>query len=193
MPKKRNRALKYQNGIFLKSGVELDYSIRVKKLLQSLDVTKEEIEHLLFRKDERLCLKTKNVAQRLRAELCKLREQEKVRGSSPARRQKMLSRTDIAEVAILLLEDIFLPASDENELVRLFEELLSVDRRRSAFASQPELTEAYYKAAERDAEEIRTGREVGVRDLAKYAGVSVGTIVAWRRSPHYRELVWRIA
>jgi hypothetical protein len=124
------------------------------------------------------------VAVWLRKELSKLRKAEAQPGSAPVRRSKAMSRVEIAEVAIELLES--LDDSVGENLICLFQELLDVDRHRRSLAAAFCQIE---KAAETEAQIQLQGLPCGVRRFAASLCVSPSTVTRWRRSRFYRERV----
>jgi hypothetical protein len=97
------------------------------------------------------------VAAWLRSELKLLREAEAKPGAAPVRRGKALSRTQISDIAIELLECI-----GGECLVCLFQELLDVDRHRKSLSENFSQLE---KGAEIEAQTQLQGRPMGVREL----------------------------
>jgi hypothetical protein len=113
-------------------------------------------------------------------------------GPSPVRTRGLLSRLQIADVAIAMLDyelDLGEKPAPQPELIELLARLLEVDRRRSAVANRPELRDEYQRAAMIDGELTRQGKTITVRELAKCVRVSLGTISAWRKCDTYKYLV----
>jgi hypothetical protein len=135
-----------------------------------------------------------NLLAWLRAELKKLRNEEKKPGSAPARRRRALPRQHIADVAIVLLDHMLLMVSPDHmtaksnteNLISLFEELLNVDRHRAAFANQAQYTLEFVQATMNDAAAALKGETIAVNKLARKIGVSPATIIAWRKSHNYK-------
>jgi len=122
-----------------------------------------------------------SVAAWLRKELKLLREAETKPGAAPVRRGKTLSRIEISEIAIELLECL-----GGESLVCLFQELLDVDRHRKS------LSDSYIqldRAAEIEAMAQLQALSLGVRALAKGMSISPSTVTRWRKSRSYWERV----
>jgi len=117
------------------------------------------------------------VATWLRSELKHLREAEAQPGAAPVRRRQAVSRIDIADVAVEMLECL---AGDA--LVCLFQELLNVDRRRRALA---EIFSQMERAAEAEASALLQGDPLGVRQLATLLNVAPSTVTRWRKASNY--------
>jgi hypothetical protein len=126
------------------------------------------------------------VAIWLRKELSQLRKAEARTRSAPVRRLKAMSRLEIAEMAIELLES--LDDSVGEALICLFQELLDVDRHRRSLAAAYSPLD---RAAEFQAHMELQGLPCGVRKLAERLSVSPSTVTRWRRSSFYRESVER--
>jgi hypothetical protein len=128
----------------------------------------------------------------LRNEFQKLPKGRESSGASPVRRQGLLSPLDIADLAIAMLDYDCYP--DEKppptkELVDLLGLLLGVNRHRDDFANSDKHSRKFSLAAQIDGQAALQGRIIPVRELAKLACVSIGTIVNWRQSLRYKELV----
>jgi hypothetical protein len=121
------------------------------------------------------------VAVWLRKELKQLREAETKPGVAPVRRGKALSRIEISEIAIELLECLAGP-----KLTCLFQELLDVDRHRK---SRSEVFSQIEAAAEIEAQTQLQGKPLGVREFARYMSVSPSSVTRWRRSGVFWERV----
>ncbi len=121
------------------------------------------------------------VAAWLRSQLMELRKSEAKSGTSPVRREKRLSRTEIADAAVEMLQCI---AGDK--LICLFQELLDVDRHRRSHGIVFAQME---RAAEIDAQCRLQGRPLGVREHALVMSVSGSTVTRWRRTAAYRKRV----
>jgi hypothetical protein len=125
----------------------------------------------------------------LNSELKKLQEWENTPGASPIRRRGALSRLEIADLAIAMLDHDRSRSVPESELINLLAELLNVKRHRAAVASRPEFSAQFALAAKIEGEAGLQGKTIGVRKLAKLVSVSAGTITAWRKSPQYKDCV----
>jgi hypothetical protein len=149
--------------------------------MQRGNLTENEAFSAFLDRKEGVAARTKMVKW-LRKELAILRDEQRKPGTAPVRRGQTLSRADIADMASALLS-LFMPRKrdDLTPLIELIEELLDVNRHREAFASRPYNTEAFWKAAKIERDLARAGRKVGVREIARQVGVSVGTVTAWRR------------
>jgi hypothetical protein len=125
------------------------------------------------------------VASWLRGELKKLRDGERKNGAAPARRGDTLSRLQVADLAIAMLEAL----SDEigDELLCLFQELVDIDRHRRVLSEAR--SEQFGLAVAFEGQAALQGREFGVRELARIVSVSPATITAWRRSAQYQDAV----
>jgi len=121
------------------------------------------------------------VAAWLRRELKLLRDAEAKLGTAPVRRGRTLSRIDISEIAIELLECI-----GGQSLVCLFQELLDVDRHRRSLSDNFSQLD---KAAEIEAIAQLQGHSLGVRTFAKQVSVSPSTVTRWRKARSYCERV----
>jgi hypothetical protein len=121
------------------------------------------------------------VAAWLRKELKQLREAETKPGAAPVRRGKALSRIEISEIAIELLECLA-----GQMLTCLFQELLDVDLHRK---SRSEVFSQLEAAAEIEAQTQLQGKPLGVRAFAKYMSVSPSSVTRWRRSGVFWERV----
>ncbi len=124
---------------------------------------------------------TERAAEWLRIELKNLRDGEKVEGKAPVLTGQSLSRSLIADVAMTMVEG--LQEQPGPELIALLMELLNVDRHRRSLAAahSEEKNRAVYLEAQVP--------NIGVRELAKAAGVAPSTITAWRRDPNYQKHV----
>jgi hypothetical protein len=140
-------------------------------------------------------------------ELQKLPIKRGVRGAkSPVRELGLLSPLEVADLAIAMLDyncprdELALaiatgtnePAQKSpptGELIRLFGQLLGVTRHREAFANSDRYSHKFLLAAQIDGKAALQGKTVPVRELAKMVSRSTGTIVTWRRSARYKELV----
>jgi hypothetical protein len=125
------------------------------------------------------------VASWLSGELTKLRDGERKVGAAPARRGETLSRLQIADLAIAMLEAL----SDEigDDLLCLLQGLLDIDRHRRVLSEAR--SEQFELAVSFEAQGALQGRKFGVRELAKIVSVSPATVTAWRRSPQYQYAV----
>jgi hypothetical protein len=121
------------------------------------------------------------VAAWLRKELKQLREAEAKPGAAPVRRGKALSRIEISEIAVELLECLA-----GQKLTCLFQELLDVDRHRK---SRSETFSQLEAAAEIEAQTQLQGKPLGVREFAKYMSVAPSSVSRWRRSQFFWERV----
>jgi hypothetical protein len=121
------------------------------------------------------------VARWLRNELKVLREAEAKRGSAPARRRVALSRTEISDIALALLECI-----GGESLICLFQELLDVDRHRKSFSEN--FTQLDLAAAMEAQLELQ-GVQLGVRAFASQMSVAPSSVTRWRKNPAYQERV----
>jgi len=127
-------------------------------------------------------LETKeSVAAWLRQELKLLREAEAKPGAAPARRGKTLSRIEISEIAVELLQCL-----GGETLVCLFQELLDVDRHRKSLADGFSQLD---RAAEIEAMAQLQGVSLGVRRLAERMAVSPSTVTRWKRSRFFWDRV----
>jgi hypothetical protein len=111
------------------------------------------------------------VAASLRGELKKLRDSKKA----------TLRRVEIADLAMTMLEQRARFEGVGKEQLCLFQELLDVDRHRKKVTPNEKLR----WAAAHDGLAIQNGKILGVRELARRAGVSPRAIVDWRRSTIY--------
>ena len=121
------------------------------------------------------------VAAWLRGELKLLREAEASPGTAPVRRGKTLSRIEISEIAMELLECL-----GGECLICLFQELLKIDRHRKSLADN------YFQlnqAAEIEAQAQLQGQSLGVRLLANQMSVSPSTVTRWKKSESFCERV----
>jgi hypothetical protein len=111
-----------------------------------------------------------------------LREGEARTGVAPVRNRLSLSRIEIADLAVTMLE--CLDVGDN--LLCLFQELLNVDRHRKELATRHANLE---RAAQTEAQITLQGFPCGVQQLAKYVSVRPSSVTRWRRSDKYRERV----
>lgn len=113
-------------------------------------------------------------------------------GAAPVRRHGLLSPLDIADLAIAIL-DYDCPLDEKPpptvELIGLLAHLLGVMRHREAFAKSDSRSSKFSLAAQIDGQMALQEKTLAVRELAKLVTVSTGTIVTWRQSTRYKELV----
>jgi hypothetical protein len=113
-------------------------------------------------------------------------------GAAPVRRLGFLSPLDIADLAIGML-DYDHPLEQKPpptvELIDLLAHLLGVTRHREAFANSDSRSRKFSLAARIDGQAALLGKTIPVRQLAKLVSMGTGTIVTWRRSARYKELV----
>jgi hypothetical protein len=126
----------------------------------------------------------------------------------PVRRGGLLSRLQIADIAIALLDyddyrdqvNGWCSCEEESapvarhpptpELRDLLGQLLDVTRHRAAFAKgASEGDRRFLLAAHIDGVAARRGETLTVKRLSALATASAGSISAWRRSPRYKEIV----
>jgi hypothetical protein len=122
-------------------------------------------------------------------ELRKVRDGEKIVGRAPVLRREALSRLTIADIALTMLE--CLEEQVGENLICLTQELLDVDRHRSALADAR--TEAFENAAAIEGQSAASGKSIGVRQMARLVSVNPSTVTAWRRREDYKKSVnrWR--
>jgi hypothetical protein len=127
--------------------------------------------------------------------------------SSPVRRRGLISRLEIADVAIALLDyphyydfargwgtaetdtppvALHLPTP---ELIELLGQLQGVARHRAALASAQMKPDKFSLAARIDAQAALRGQTLTAERLAKLAGVSTYCTSIWRRSEKYKKIV----
>jgi hypothetical protein len=128
----------------------------------------------------------------LRDEFDKIPKGKDASGKSPKRRLGLLSPLEIADVAIAMLDytcdaDEKPPPTDE--LIELLAQLLDVRRHRDTLARSNERSRKFALAAQIDGQAAVRNSTVPVRILAELVSVSTGTIVTWRQSIRYKELV----
>jgi hypothetical protein len=132
-----------------------------------------------------------DVANRLLLELKELTRLEKIPGSAPVRRDKALSRLNIADIATMILEQgarRSLPPGPK--LIELLAELLEVNRHRRAFAKSVVPRAEFKRAAKIEAEASLRGQKISAHELARLASVgSHVTIISWRKSDAYKSYV----
>jgi hypothetical protein len=121
------------------------------------------------------------VALWLIGELQSLREREKQVGSAPVLSGKTMSRLDIADLAMTMLESC--EDRPGELLTRLLQQLLDVDRHRKALAGFRD--EKFDSAVQIDAQLSLEGRAPSAYRLARYLSVSPTTVIAWRQLPEY--------
>jgi hypothetical protein len=151
----------------------------------------------------------RRVAMWLMGELQKLPNGKATSGeASPVRRRGLLSRLQIADVAIALLDydnyrdhinswdcrdEPSAPVARQPptpELIDLLGQLLDVTRHRAAFAKRAsERDGRFVLAAHIDGVAARRGETLSVKRLSALAKASTGSISAWRRSPRYKKFV----
>jgi hypothetical protein len=120
----------------------------------------------------------------LSKELEFLREGEVRVGAAPVRTGKALSRIEIADLALTMLE--CLDVGDN--LLCLFQELLNVDRHRKDLATSDRNMKS---AAEIEAQFNLQGYPCGVQELARLVSVRPSSVTRWRRNDRYRKEVAR--
>jgi hypothetical protein len=128
----------------------------------------------------------------LRDEFNKIPKGKEAPGKAPKRRLGLLSPLEIADVAIAMLD--YECYADEkppptNELIELLALLLDVRRHRDTLARSNERSRKFALAAQIDGQAAVGNSTVPVRVLAGLVSVSTGTIVTWRQSTRYKELV----
>jgi hypothetical protein len=129
----------------------------------------------------------------LRIELKALRESEKRGDGAPVRNNRAISPTDIADLAITLLE--MCAAGSGEHLICLLRELLNVDRHRKHLSQADGNRRQMFEAALEDAtaalarERFTDLKELSVRSLAFRCGVSIATISTWRKCEEYKKKV----
>jgi hypothetical protein len=116
----------------------------------------------------------------LRTELKSLRQGEARIGAAPIRNRLALSRIKIADLAVTMLECLFVG----DNLLRLFQELLNVDRHREELGTRDARLE---DAAQIEDQLTLQGLPCGVQKLAKMVSVRPSSVTRWRRSDKYRE------
>lgn len=128
------------------------------------------------------------VARWLRRELEKLRTELKVSGSHPIRGKGLMSRQEIADIAMSMCG-----SSDEqigNQLSVLLHELLDLDHYRATLSSKN--GEAFRDAAFMDAQHLAQGlKPMSDRKLAEEIGVAFSTVHKWRKRPEFKKQVER--
>jgi hypothetical protein len=120
------------------------------------------------------------VATWLRSEVKAFREAE-ARPGAAVRLGKVLSKTEISELAVELLQCVA-----GQELICLFQELLDVDRHRKSLA------DAFVemdRAAEVEAMTLLQGLSMRVRQFARHVSVAPSTVTRWRRSETFQARV----
>src|SRR5689334_20594421 len=95
----------------------------------------------------------------------------------------MLSRIEIADTAITMLEALDDGGKIGDDLLCLLQELLGVDRHRKALSDKER---KYSRAVTIKAALRFYGSGIGVRELARSVGVSQGTTAAWEKSPEFQ-------
>jgi hypothetical protein len=180
---------KYEESDF----ISLDHFMSLWDLLKKEGFDDKILAWALDCTDEYKCgIGAQDILPWLRAELKKLRSEERKPGSAPARRRRALARKHIADLATILLDRLWTvppdttAKSNRDHLICLFEELLNVDRHRAAFADQAQYTAEFERALSADAAAAFEGKTIGVNKLAREAGVSPATIIAWRKSFNYK-------
>jgi hypothetical protein len=118
----------------------------------------------------------------LSQELQLLREGHARVGAAPVRTGKALSRIEIADLAITMLECLVVG----DNLLCLFQELLNVDRHRQDLATSDRNMKS---AAEIEAQFNLQGHPCGVQQLARLVSVRPSSVTRWRRSDKYRKAV----
>ena len=125
------------------------------------------------------------VAEWLRGELANLREQQ-LQSGAVVRLGRALSRLEIADVALTLIESASGNVGDQ--MLCLLQELLDVDRHRVYLAEKN--IPAREAAASIDARRAYHGqKKLGIRELAKMVSASPSSIVEWRKSLDYQKRV----
>jgi hypothetical protein len=124
------------------------------------------------------------VATWLRTELANLRKAYRL-GEHPVRRNKTLSKLIVSDIAMTMLESGERSGQDNN-LLRLVEELLDIDRHRATLAQSAIYSDAFIDAATLEGQGLIQSKIYSARELAKLVGVTAATIIAWRKLPRYR-------
>jgi len=121
----------------------------------------------------------------LRREHEKLRSAEQARTGAPVRLGGCMSRLEIADIAMTMLEPC--ESAPGDHLLSLLLELLDVDRHRVALASKqpPE----FDVAAQIEGQLRAKGRSISSRKLAQAVEVNHVTITRWRNDAKYQEMV----
>jgi hypothetical protein len=121
------------------------------------------------------------VALWLIGELKRLREGERQIGTAPVLSGKTMSRLDIADLAMTMLETC--EGRPGHNLVYLLQQLLDIDRHRKALAEIR--SEKFDLAVRIDAQEYLKGRPQSALQLSRHLSVSPTTLITWRRLPEY--------
>jgi hypothetical protein len=122
------------------------------------------------------------VAVWLVKEVKRLRDGERQIGTAPVLSGKTMSRLDIADLAMTILENS--EQKPGKDLLNLFEQLLDLDRHRKAFAEFR--SEKFDLAVSIDGRLTLEGRAPSAYKLARRLSVSPTTIISWRRLPDYQ-------
>jgi hypothetical protein len=117
-----------------------------------------------------------------------LRGGEKEIGAAPILKGNALSRIVIADLAMTMLECLHKDVGQN--LICLLQELLDVDRHRKASSAKEDRTK-FENAARTEARLRVQGKIRTVREFAKLLFVSPSTLIGWRKSEDYRDLVSR--
>jgi hypothetical protein len=127
--------------------------------------------------------KKEEVSKWLRRELRVLDILQEQTGKAPVRREVVLSRVLIADLAVTLLQ--YCENAPGLNLVYLLAELLGVDRHRTALAKQQ--SKKKWLLVSLIAELNVMGERWSNRKLAKRVDVSPMTIAEWKRSPDFED------
>jgi hypothetical protein len=120
----------------------------------------------------------------LRRELATLRTGERTIGAAPVLTGAALSRLEIADLTMTLIE---IGGPINENLQCLLAELLDIDRHRTALAGNRH--EAFEQAAAIEGQFAAEGRAIGVRELARMLSVEASTISRWRLDHEYKKSV----
>jgi hypothetical protein len=138
------------------------------------------------KKDKTELTASEGLAFLLRICLRELKHAEKTRNAAPVRKQQLVPRSVIAEVATDLLGSCelwnYVPGQHLNALIS---ELLNVDRVKHWARHVDGQNQASFIIAQNP--------KVHTRELARRLDVNASTISRWRRSPEFKEKVERTA
>lgn len=101
------------------------------------------------------------------------------------RRGQALPRAEMADLAMTMLEACEAPPGEN--LICLLQELLDVDRHRTAVANKH--IEEFQKAAWIEAHYAVKGSELKLRELARLVNVAPANINLWRKSASYLKAI----
>jgi hypothetical protein len=107
-------------------------------------------------------------------------------GTSPVRRRHTISRVQIADVALTMLERHNVPPG----LVDLLSDLLNVKEHRAALTNSYQFDNRFRRMADLDIQAfLRDEKILATRKMAETISVSTSTVHEWRNSEYYKGMI----